>query len=70
MSVNKDIEYVLDKLAWMREQSIWPNGLRYLWTDAFGLVLLVSLYKELNEYQYLIQAEWLVAEVERVLGRV
>lgn len=70
MSVNKDIEYVLDKLAWMREQSIWPNGLRYLWTDAFGLVLLVSLYKELNEYQYLKQAEWLVAEVERVLGRV
>ncbi len=70
MSVNKDIEYVLDKLAWMREQSIWPNGLRYLWTDAFGLVLLVSLYKELNEDQYLKQAEWLVAEVERVLGRV
>jgi hypothetical protein len=69
MSVNKDIEYVLDKLAWMREQSIWPNGLRYLWTDAFGLVLLVSLYKELNEDQYLKQAEWLVAEVERVLGR-
>ena len=70
MSVNKDIEYVLDKLAWMREQSIWPNGLRYLWTDAFGLVLLVSLYKELNDDQYLKQAEWLVAEVERVLGRV
>ncbi|MBT8123663.1 MAG: hypothetical protein KJO81_02430 [Gammaproteobacteria bacterium] len=70
MTVNKDIEYVLDKLAWMREQSIWPNGLRYLWTDAFGLVLLVSLYKELNEDQYLKQAEWLVAEVERVLGRV
>ncbi len=69
MSVNKDIEYVLDKLAWMREQSIWPNGLRYLWTDAFGLVLLVSLYKELNDDQYLKQAEWLVAEVERVLGR-
>lgn len=68
--VNKDIEYVLDKLAWMREQSIWPNGLRYLWTDAFGLVLLVSLYKELNEDQYLKQAEWLVAEVDRVLGRV
>jgi hypothetical protein len=32
-------------------------------------VLLVSLYKELNEDQYLKQAEWLVAEVERVLGR-
>lgn len=69
MTAHKEIEYVLDKLAWMREQSIWPNGLRYLWTDAFGLVLLVSLYKELNEDQYLNQAEWLVAEVERVLGR-
>jgi len=69
MTTHKEIEYVLDKLAWMREQSIWPNGLRYLWTDAFGLVLLVSLYKELNEGQYLHQAEWLVAEVERVLGR-
>ena len=22
-------------------EGIWPNGLRYLWTDAFGLVLLV-----------------------------
>ena len=30
----------LSMLAWMREQRIWPNGLRYLWTDAFGLVLL------------------------------
>ncbi len=69
MTVNKDIEYVLDKLAWMRKQSIWPNGLRYLWTDAFGLVLLVSLYKALNEDKYLYQAEWLVAEVDRVLGR-
>ncbi len=70
MQVHKEIEYVLGKLAWMRQQSIWPNGLRYLWTDAFGLVLLVSLYKELNEDHYLDQAEWLVAEVERVLGRV
>ena len=69
MSSHKEIEYVLEKLAWMRTQSIWPNGLRYLWTDAFGLVLLVSLYKELNEDYYLDQAEQLVAEVERVLGR-
>ena len=26
--------YVLKKLDWMREERIWPNGLRYLWTDA------------------------------------
>ncbi len=43
----KNIDYVLRKLAWMRSQRIWPNGLRYLWTDAFGLVLLVSLYGHL-----------------------
>ncbi len=60
---------VLDRLAWMRQQRIWPNGLRYLWTDAFGVVLLVSLYHELQDERYLAEAEWLVAEVERVLGR-
>lgn len=63
------IPVVLDKLAWMRQQRIWPNGLRYLWTDAFGVVLLVSLYHELQDERYLAEAEWLVAEVERVLGR-
>ena len=65
----KDTEYVLAKLAWMRAEGIWPNGLRYLWTDAFGTVLLVSLYTETGERRYLDQAEWLVAEVDRVLGR-
>jgi hypothetical protein len=63
------IDFVLAKLRWMREQNIWPNGLRYLWTDAFGVVLLVSLYKHLHEQHYLDQAEWLVSEVMRVLGR-
>jgi len=53
----------------MRANSIWPNGLRYLWTDAFGIVLLVSLYEELGERAYLDAAEWLVADVQRVLGR-
>jgi hypothetical protein len=65
----KDTRYVLAKLAWMRAENIWPNGLRYLWTDAFGVVLLVSLCTELGERRYLDQAEWVVAEVERVLGR-
>ena len=64
-----DIEYVLTKLSWMREQRIWPNGLRYLWTDAFGLVLLVSLYRDLREERYLDDAEVLVRDVDRVLGR-
>ena len=65
----KDIDYVLAKLDFMREERIWPNGLRYLWTDAFGLVLLVSLYEELKEQRYLDEAVQLVAEVERALGR-
>ncbi len=53
----------------MKEKRIWPNGLRYLWTDAFGVVLLLSLYRELGEEKYLEEAEWVVDEVNRVLGR-
>src|SRR3954467_9173981 len=63
------VGYVLAKLDWMQSERIWPNGLRYLWTDAFGLVLLVSLYRELHERRWLDEAEELVANVERVLGR-
>ena len=69
MAPCRDTRYVLDKLAWMRAQGIWPGGRRYLWTDAFGVVLLVSLYAELEERKYLDEAEWVVAEVDRVLGR-
>ena len=69
MAACKDTGFVLDKLAWMRAEGIWPNGRRYLWTDAFGVVLLVSLYAELKNAAYLDEARWLVAEVERVLGR-
>ena len=53
----------------MRSEAIWPNGLRYLWTDAFGVILLVSLYDATGEGAYLDQAEQVVADVERVLGR-
>jgi hypothetical protein len=49
----QDIDYVLNKLDWMRHRRIWPNGLRHLWTDAFGLVLLVSLYRKLGDLRYL-----------------
>jgi hypothetical protein len=65
----RDTDYVLAKLEWMRAERIWPNGLRYLWTDAFGLVLYLSLYKELSEPRWLAAAEALVADVQRVLGR-
>jgi hypothetical protein len=40
-----------------------------LWTDAFGVILLVSLRDELGEERFLDQAEEVVGEVERVLGR-
>jgi hypothetical protein len=69
MAPCRDTRCVLDKLDWMRAQGIWPGGRRYLWTDAFGVVLLVSLYAELEERKYLDEAEWVVAEVDRVLGR-
>jgi hypothetical protein len=68
-SVGHDVPAVLARLQWMRERRIWPNGLRYLWTDAFGVVLLVSLFRLLGEERYLDEAEWVVAEVDRILAR-
>ena len=67
--MDRRIAKVLRKIDWMREQRIWPNGLRYLWTDAFGVVLLVSLFHELRRDEFLDEARWVVTEVERVLGR-
>jgi hypothetical protein len=64
-----ETEYVLSKLEWMRAHRIWPNGLRYLWTDAFGVVLLVSLYDELGDDRFLREAQWVVGDVNRVLRR-
>jgi hypothetical protein len=69
VTASSGTDYVLAKLAWLRAERLWPNGRRYLWTDAFGVVLLTSLYAELGQAHYLDEAEWLVAEVERVLGR-
>ena len=65
----RDPGYILDKLRWMRDEHIWPNGPRYLWTDAFGVILMCSLYRSLGEEQFLIEAKQLVSDVERVLGR-
>lgn len=67
--MRKDVDFVLARLHWMRERQIWPTGLRYLWTDAFGVVLLLTLYRDLGEDRWLEQAELVVAEVDRVLGR-
>ena len=64
-----EIAAVESRLAWMRKTRIWPNGPRYLWTDAFGVVLLVSLWREIRDDRLLRECELVVAEVERVLGR-
>jgi hypothetical protein len=66
--MSETVAQVLKRLEWMRAQGIWPNGKRYLWTDAFGVVLSLSLYRELDRNQFLDEAEWVVAEVERVSG--
>lgn len=67
--MSSNIQKVVSKLEWMRSNRIWPNGMRYLWTDSFGVVLLVSLYRELGEKKYLDEAKEVVNEVFRVLGR-
>ena len=69
MAACRDIGYVLDKLAWMRAEGIWPNGRRYLWTDAFGVVLLVSLHAELKRSAIPRAGARPRRDVERVLGR-
>ena len=40
------VQKVISKLKWMKDEKIWPNGLRYLWTDAHGVCALLSLYNE------------------------
>jgi hypothetical protein len=64
-----NFQKVLRKLEWMKNEGIWPNGKRYLWTDSYGIILLVSLYKETKEEKFLNDAEFVVGEVKRVLGR-
>lgn len=68
-STDKALELVLDRLGWIRSYGIWPHGTRDLWTDALGVICLVSLHKELEEDWILAEAEWVAQEVDRVLGR-
>ena len=63
------LEPVLARVEWMRRQRVWPGGRRYLWTDAFGVVLLLSLADATGDERWIAEAERVVAEVERVLGR-
>ncbi len=68
-STDKALELVLDRLGWIRSYGIWPHGTRDLWTDALGVICLISLYEELKEDWILAEAEWVAQEVDRVLGR-
>ena len=36
MPLTGPTDTVLEKLSWMRADSTWPNGLRYLWTNALS----------------------------------
>ncbi|POR39213.1 Vacuolar amino acid transporter 3, partial [Tolypocladium paradoxum] len=42
---------------------------RYLWTDAFGVVNFLTLFRETSSPKYLVLAKRLVAAVHDVLGR-
>src|SRR5947209_4389236 len=41
----RDIGYVEGSIGCV-PSGIWPNGLRYLWTDAFEVVLYLALYSD------------------------
>lgn len=66
---NPKLLRVITKLDMMEKQKIWPNGKRYLWTDAHGIVLLCSLYKVTGKKIWLSKAEHVMNEVKYVLGR-
>lgn len=61
------LDDVIARLARMRAGNLWPTGPRAIWTDAFGLVLLVSLFRLKGDAQFLVEAHSLVARVESVL---
>lgn len=65
----RNLELALDQLAHSRDKGIWPNGVRDLWADALGVVFLLSLHQELGEERFLVEAEWIARDVDRVLGR-
>ena len=69
MAEDNKIHNVLEVLDFMKREKIWPNGLRYLWTDAHGLCNLVTLYNVTADKSYIAQAEDLIKKVIAVLGR-
>ncbi len=69
LGVDDHLPAVRARLKWMKSEGIWPDGPRYLWTDGFGVVLLTSLAEALGDEAFIDQAEAVVADVDRVLGR-
>lgn len=67
--MKQKVDEIKEVQDFMKREKIWPNGLRYLWTDAHGLCNLLTLYHVTGESAYIDQSEELVADVYRVLGR-
>jgi hypothetical protein len=44
-------------LGWMRDERMWPNGARDLFTDAFGIVLLISMFRATGDRVFVEDAE-------------
>ena len=44
---DQTLETVLNLLGQAREDGLWPRGPRDLWTDALGVILLLSLRRRL-----------------------
>ena len=66
---NDKVSAIKELLDFMKRERIWPNGLRYLWTDAHGLCNLLTLYHVTGDTSYINQSEQLIADVYRILGR-
>jgi len=69
MDISPNLTKVLARLDWMEKSKIFPNGLRYLWTDAHGVCNYISLYKATNDPIYIEKTENLINSVYTVLGR-
>ncbi|KAL4871522.1 hypothetical protein BDV12DRAFT_194285 [Aspergillus spectabilis] len=54
--------------TWSPPASSGGHKGRYLWTDAFGVLNFLTLYRELNNEVYLILAARLIEEVHNTLG--
>jgi hypothetical protein len=68
-AVSQNLDQVQGRLCRIREEGLWPNGLRDLWADALGVICLLSIFRMTGEERYLAEAEWVAQEVDRVLGR-